>query len=92
MIVSIRHKGLKEFFETGRLRGVDSRHGSRLRIQLAALDTAKVVEDVDLAGWRLHRLKGNLSDRWAISVDKNWRLTFEFRDSNVYLLDYEDYH
>jgi proteic killer suppression protein len=92
VIVSIRHKGLKEFFETGRLRGVDPRHGSRLRIQLAALDTAKVVEDVDLAGWRLHRLKGNLSDRWAISVDKNWRLTFEFRDSNVYLLDYEDYH
>jgi proteic killer suppression protein len=92
VIVSIRHKGLREFFVTGRLRGVIPHHEQRLRIQLAALDTAKIVEDVNLAGWRLHRLRGDLATRWSIAVDKNWRLTFEFRDGNVYLVDYEDYH
>jgi proteic killer suppression protein len=47
---------------------------------------------MDIPGYRLHALKGNHQDRWSISVDKNWRLTFEFQDGNVYLLDYEDYH
>ena len=26
------------------------------------------------------------------SVNGNWRVTFEFRDGNAYVLDYEDYH
>jgi len=25
-------------------------------------------------------------------VNGNWRLTFEFKEGDVYLLDYEDYH
>ncbi|MGC1441346.1 MAG: type II toxin-antitoxin system RelE/ParE family toxin, partial [Burkholderiaceae bacterium] len=37
-------------------------------------------------------LKGKLKGRWAISVSRNWRLTFELRDGNVYFQDYEDYH
>ena len=57
-----------------------------------ALDTAVTIEDMDIPGYRLHALKGNQQDRWSISVDKNWRLTFEFHDGNAYLLDYEDYH
>ncbi|WP_421655101.1 hypothetical protein ACONUD_09430 [Microbulbifer harenosus] len=27
-----------------------------------------------------------------MTVNGNWRLTFEFRDGNVYILNYEDYH
>ena len=33
-----------------------------------------------------------MKGRWSISVNANWRLTFEFKDGDVYLLDYEDYH
>ena len=29
---------------------------------------------------------------WSIWVNGNWRVTFEFRDGNAYVLDYEDYH
>ena len=39
-----------------------------------------------------HPLKGRAKNRWSIWVSGNWRLTFEFRDGNVYVLDYEDYH
>ena len=46
----------------------------------------------DHAGYRLHPLKGKLKGRWSISVSGNWRLTFEFKDGDVDLLDYEDYH
>lgn len=47
---------------------------------------------MNLPGFRLHLLKGNLADRWSITVNGNWRVTFEFRDGNAYVLDYEDYH
>ena len=92
MIKSIRHKGLKRFFETGSTSGVQAQHLSRLRLQLAALDTAQCLEDMDIPGYRLHRLKGKLKGRNSIWVSGNWRLTFEIRDGDAYLVDYEDYH
>jgi len=61
-------------------------------MQLAALDTAQEIGDMDLPGYRLHPLKGRLDGRWSITVNGNWRMTFEFRDGNAYVLDYEDYH
>ncbi|WP_163558216.1 type II toxin-antitoxin system RelE/ParE family toxin [Halomonas sp. NO4] len=92
MIVSFRHKGLRRFFETGTTAGFQSSHAKRLRMQLAALHTAASVDDMDIPGFRLHRLKGRDKARWSIWVNGNWRLTFEFRDGNAYVLDYEDYH
>jgi len=61
-------------------------------MQLAALDTAHSIEDMDIPGYRLHPLKGERKGLWSISVSGNWRLTFEFSDGNVHVLDYEDYH
>ena len=92
MIVSFRHKGLRRFFESGKTAGIQLHHARRLRMQLAALDTAISVDDMDIPGFRLHRLKGRDKERWSIWVNGNWRLTFEFRDGNAYVLDYEDYH
>jgi len=54
--------------------------------------TAKTVEDMNVPGFRLHPLKGKLAGRWSVTVNGNWRLTFEFNDGNAYILDYEDYH
>ncbi|MCK6415303.1 MAG: type II toxin-antitoxin system RelE/ParE family toxin [Giesbergeria sp.] len=92
MIQSFRHKGLRRLFETGSASGVQAAHAKRLRMQLAALDTAKAVDDMDIPGFRLHSLKGEMLGRWAITVSGNWRVTFEFRDGNAHVLDYEDYH
>tara|TARA_R110000782_G_scaffold39515_7_gene91703 strand:+ start:136 stop:627 length:492 start_codon:yes stop_codon:yes gene_type:complete len=92
VIKSFKHKGLRRFFETGTKAGIQAKHAGRLRLQLAALDTAQVVEDMEIPGYRLHALKGRAKDRWSIWVSGNWRLTFEFKDGNAYVLDYEDYH
>ena len=92
MIRSFRHKGLQKFYETGSRAGIQPHHSKRLRMQLAALDTAACIEDMDIAGFRLHRLKGVDKGRWSIWVNGNWRVTFEFMDGHVYVLDYEDYH
>ena len=92
MIKSFRHKGLRRLHETGSTSGVQAGHAKRLRLQLAALDTAQDIDDMDIPGFRLHPLKGALKGRWSITVNGNWRITFEFRDGNAYVLDYEDYH
>jgi len=59
---------------------------------LPRLILPRTIEDMDILGYRLHSLQGNMKNRWSISVSGNWRLTFEFKDGNVYLPDYEDYH
>jgi proteic killer suppression protein len=92
MIKSFKHKGLKVYFETGSPKGIQASHSKKLRMQLIALDTANCIDDMDIPGYRLHPLKGNRKGLWSISVSGNWRLTFEFADGNVYILDYEDYH
>ena len=42
--------------------------------------------------YNLHKLKGGGSNIHSVKVNGNWRVTFEFIDSNAYILDYEDYH
>ncbi len=92
MIKSFRHKGLKRLYETGSTSGVQASHVKRLRLQLSALETAQTIEDMDIPGFALHALKGQMRGRFSISVNGNWRLTFEFKDGNAHVLDYEDYH
>ncbi|WP_434984428.1 type II toxin-antitoxin system RelE/ParE family toxin [Vreelandella zhaodongensis] len=92
MIKSFRPKGLKWFYVSGSNAGIQADHAKKLRMQLAALDTAVSVEDMDIPGFRLHPLKGRDKARWSIWVNRNWRMTFEFRDGNAYILDYEDCH
>ncbi len=92
MIRSFRHKGLKKFFESGSAAGIQPHHAKRLRMLLAALDTAQFIDDMDVPGFRLHPLKGEARGRWSVWVNGNWRLTFEFKDGHAYVLDYEDYH
>ncbi len=92
MIKTFRHQGLRRFFETGSAAGVQASHVKRLRMQLATLDTATTIEDMDIPGFRLHPLKGELRGRWSVTVSGNWRITFEVKDGNAHVLDYEDYH
>lgn len=92
MIKSFKHKGLKLFFETGQVIGIDPTHRQKIRLRLAALDTALTIEDMNLPGFRLHPLKGDKQGLWVIDVNKNWRITFEFVEGNAYIVNYEDYH
>ena len=73
-------------------KGIQANHARKLRMQLAALDTAQTIDDMDIPGYRLHQLTGDRKGIWSITVNANWRLTFEFTDGNVYVLNYEDYH
>jgi proteic killer suppression protein len=92
VIKSFRHKGIEKFFETGSKAGIQPKHATRLLVQLTTLNEATAPIEMDIAGWDWHELKGDQKNRWAVKVNGNWRLTFEFEKSNAILVDYEDYH
>lgn len=92
MIRSFRHKGLRMFFETGSIAGIQPSHAARLRLQLAMLDFATTAAEMNLPGWRFHKLQGTLRDYHSVTVNKNWRLTFTFEGPDAILVDYQDYH
>lgn len=92
MIVSFRHKGLAQFYTTGSTRGIRADQARCLARILAFLDRAATPSDLDLPGWRLHPLKGELQGHWSISVNGQWRVIFRFVDNDVELVDLLDYH
>lgn len=92
MIRSFKHKGLKKFFEKGDISGINPNHSDKLNRILSRLDIAEIIQDMDLPGYRLHPLKGNMKDLWAVDVSGNYRMTFKFENGDAYILDYQDYH
>ena len=92
MILRFSHAGLKRLFERGDGRRVSPRLVPKIERVLARLDEASVPCDMDLPGFRLHPLKGDLADRWAVSVSGNWRIVFRFEGRDVTDVDLVDYH
>ena len=56
------------------------------------LDAARAVADMDMPGFRLHPLKGELKGYWAVTVRANWRVVFRFEGTDAFDVDYVDYH
>jgi proteic killer suppression protein len=92
VIRSIRHKGLKRFYESDDKRGVITEHIAKLRDILARLDAAGTSADMDLPGFRLHPLKGDFQGFWAVTVRANWRVVFRLSEGDALDVDYVDYH
>ena len=92
MIISFKHKGLQKFYETGSTAGIQSTHKTKLRMILAALDSTQEIDDMNIPGYKLHSLKGKLKRLWSVTVNGNWRVTFEFEDGDAWIVNYEDYH
>ena len=92
MIVSFRHKGLEKLYRQGTKKGVQADHVPKLLRILSSLDVAQSAEDLSIPSFRTHRLKGDRAGHYSIWVNGNWRVTFTFIDSDVELVDYQDYH
>ncbi len=92
MIESFQHKGLKRLFKTGHISGVNPQHVERLRKILALLETSENIDDMDLPGLNLHKLKGRRKNTLAVKVSGNWRVTFKLKNGDVLEVNYEDYH
>ncbi len=92
MIRSFRSKALKRYVEKGDASKLSVQNIARMDRILARLDAAAGADDMDLPGWRFHRLKGKSAGRFAVDASANWRITFGWDDNDAIDVDLEDYH
>jgi proteic killer suppression protein len=92
-VKSFRHKGLAELWRKGSRRGILPELAERVKRCLQLLDAATTLADLHaVPSLRTHKLKGNDPERWAISVNGPWRITFEWEEGNALAVDLEQYH
>lgn len=91
-IESIRHKALRKFAETGKPKGVvEPERIVRMLAFIAAAETASELATPPNYGF--HPLTGDRIGTFAMTVTRNWRLTFTMpREGTVADLELEDYH
>jgi proteic killer suppression protein len=92
MIGNFRDRRLKRLYERGDRSRIAADLVDKVERILFRLDNALVIEDMDLPGYRLHRLKGNLKGFWSVSVSGNWRVIFRFKNGKAFDVEIIDYH
>lgn len=92
MIRNFRHRGLERFFRKSDYRGIPAQNAARIERMLDRLDAALRPEDMNLPGYKFHRLKGERENTYAVTVTGNWRITFRFEAEDAVDVDLEDYH
>jgi proteic killer suppression protein len=93
MIRSFANSRTRRFYDEGKatkFRGIDIEAAEDL---LAALDSATALSDISpLKSVGLHKLTGNRSGQWAMTVNGPWRICFRFKDGDAYDVEITDYH
>ena len=92
MITNFHHKGLKLLYEKGDRRRVPKENIEKIERILARLDVASKPADLNLPGFRLHPLKGDFANYWAVNVSGNLRIVFRFEGTNACDVNLLDYH
>ena len=92
MIRSFKHRGLKRLYERGNRSGVRADHANRIEDILARLDVAVRPSELNLPGYALHPLRGELKGYWSVRVSGNWRIVFRMHDGDAYDVNLLDYH
>jgi len=92
MIRSFKHRGLKRLYEQGDRSGIRPNLVDKVAEILTVLDAAGTPRALDLPGYRLHPLKGDLKGVWAVTVRANWRIVFRFEGDDACDVELIDYH
>ena len=83
---------LKLLFERDDRRKVPADYADKIARILARLEEASEARNMDLPGFRLHPLKGDLAGLWSVTVSGNWRVIFSFEGGHASDVDLVDYH
>ena len=92
MIKSFKHRGLEKYFCNDDQSRINPKHISRITRILDRLDASVKPQDMNLPGYKLHKLSGKAKGAWSVWVSGNWRITFKFDKNNAVDVDYIDYH
>ena len=90
-ITGFKDKRLREFFDTGRSAKINPAHRDKISLVLDFLNAIGNISDCQ-GQFEFHRLKGWRKGEYAMSVSKNYRITFKWDSREVYDVNYEDYH
>lgn len=93
-IVNVRHKALRLFIETGRYKGLPGDLVDRLFKMVNYIIDAASLDELEIPpNYGLHQLSGDRAGAFAMTVTRNWRMTFALNDEGAIIdLDLEDYH
>jgi len=92
MIKSFKHKGLEDFFYTGKKKGIRPEHAEKIARILDRLNAVSDIIDMNYPGSYLHKLTGKFKGQFSVRVSGNWRIFFKFIDGDAYIVNYDDYH
>ena len=92
MIINIKHRGLRLLFEKDDRSRVRADIAGKAERFLDALNVAEDPEEVNLPGYGLHMLKGDMKGFWSAVISRNHRIIFRFEAGNAYDVDLVDYH
>jgi proteic killer suppression protein len=92
MIRSFKHRGLKRLFERDDQSGIRSDLLGDVEDILGRLDQATTPQALNLPGYRLHPLKGELRGFWSVTLRANWRIIFRFEGEDALDVELIDYH
>ena len=92
MIKSFKHRGLKRLYERGDASGIRPDLVETVGEVLAILDVSETPYALNLPGYRLHPLKGDLKGFWSVTVRANWRILFRFEGTDAFDVELIDYH
>lgn len=92
MIENFKDRRLKRLYERGDRSKIRADLVDKVERVLARLDQALVIEDMNLPGYRLHELKGDLKGFWSVSISGNWRIIFRFENGKARDVEMIDYH
>jgi toxin HigB-1 len=92
MIRSLKHRGLKRLFERDDRSGIRPDLVDTVQEILTVLDDAATPQELNLPGYRLHPLKGDLKGFWSVTVRANWRIIFRFEGTDAFDVELIDYH
>jgi proteic killer suppression protein len=92
MISSFTSRALKRFWVRNDPGAVSPDWAPKIKRLLSALDRATKPEDLSFPGSGFHALTGDIAGRYALTVSRNWRITFAWADGNAPDVDLEDYH
>lgn len=93
-IESIGHKALRRFVETGKPKGLPGDLIDRLFKMINFIIDAETLDELSTPpNYGLHSLTGDRAGTWAMTVTRNWRMTFSLNEQDAIVdLDLEDYH
>ncbi len=90
-IVKIKHKGLRELFETGKTARINKRYHQTCLYIMDFLDNVSDLSQCQ-GIQNFHELKGSRKGEYSMQASGNWCVTFEWETPDVIILNFEDYH